>query len=193
MKGRPILFDSENAVESAQKLFWEKGYTASSLSDLLTATGMGSGSFYNTFKGGKKELFKKVLLQRRAALNEFKDELDRNESPIELIKDFFRSVAAADMSRHLKGCIIANTIAEMTFLEQDLLEEAVTIMKDTETMYTAAIKKGQEDGLIKNQTDPTVLGRYLITLWSGLNILRRIYPEPEILLEQIELQLKVVS
>jgi TetR/AcrR family transcriptional repressor of nem operon len=47
--------------------------------------------------------------------------------------------------------------------------------------------------LIKNQTDPAILGRYLITFWAGLNVLRRIYPEPEILLEQIELQLKVIS
>lgn len=192
MKGRPILFDSGNAIESAQKLFWEKGYTASSLSDLLTATGMGSGSFYNTFKGGKKELFKKALLQRREALNKFKEELDKHQSPIELIQDFFRSTAAADISGHLKGCIIANTIVEMTFLDQELLEEAMAIMKDTETMYVSAIKKGQEDGLIKNQTDPTILGRYLIVFWSGLNVLRRIYPEPEILLEQIEFQLKVI-
>lgn len=193
MKGRPVTFDNEEVILKAQKVFWEKGYTATSLADLLATTGMGSGSFYNTFKGGKKELFQKAIQQRREAFIQFKAELDRSESPIDLIKDFFRSIATADQQTHLQGCLISNTVTEMTFIDIDLENQAVAILKDVERMFASAIEKGQQDGRIKNQTDPVILGRYLVTFWNGLNVTRRMYPDHKILQKQIEMQLDIIS
>lgn len=193
MKGRPVTFDNEEVILKAQKIFWEKGYTATSLADLLTTTGMGSGSFYNTFKGGKKELFRKAIQQRREAFIQFKTELNNNESPIDLIKDFFRNIAAADKQTHLQGCLISNTVTEMTFVDIDLENEAIAILKDVEKMFAAAIEKGQRDGRIKNQTDPLILGRYLVTFWNGLNVTRRMYPDNKVLQKQIEMQLDIIS
>lgn len=193
MKGRPVTFDNEEVILKAQKVFWKKGYTATSLADLLTTTGMGSGSFYNTFKGGKKELFKKAIQQRREAFIQFKAQLDSSESPIDLIKDFFRSIAAADQQTHLQGCLISNTVTEMTFIDSDLENQSIAILKDVEKMFTAAIEKGQQEGRIKNQTNPVILGRYLITCWNGLNVTRRMYPDYQILQKQIEMQLDIIS
>lgn len=193
MKGRPVTFDNEEVILKAQKVFWEKGYTATSLADLLTATGMGSGSFYNTFKGGKKELFQKAIQQRREAFIHFKAELSSSDSPIDLIKDFFRSMATADQQTHLQGCLISNTVTEMTFIDNGLENQAITILKDVEKMFALAIEKGQQDGRIKNQTDPVILGRYLITFWNGLNVTRRMYPDNKVLQKQIEMQLDLIS
>ncbi|MBB5623688.1 TetR/AcrR family transcriptional repressor of nem operon [Pedobacter cryoconitis] len=193
MKGRPVTFDNEEVILKAQKVFWEKGYTATSLADLLTATGMGSGSFYNTFKGGKKELFQKAIQQRREAFIQFKAELSSSDSPIDLIKDFFRSMATADQQTHLQGCLISNTVTEMTFIDNGLENQAITILKDVEKMFALAIEKGQQDGRIKNQTDPVILGRYLITFWNGLNVTRRMYPDNKVLQKQIEMQLDLIS
>jgi TetR/AcrR family transcriptional repressor of nem operon len=61
MRGRPAIYDNREILEKSQHVFWTKGYTATSLEDLLQAMGMGIGSFYNAFKGGKKELFRKAI------------------------------------------------------------------------------------------------------------------------------------
>ena len=193
MRGRPNIHDSSELIEKAQDIFWKKGYTATSLNDLLTLTGTGSGSFYNTFKGGKKQVFKEAINQRRKAFAAFKGELEKSESPIELIKDFFRSIANENTTSHLKGCIIANTIVEMTYIDDELENEAIQVLKEVEEMYTESIRKAQEKGEIKNQTDASILGKYLITFWCGLNTLRRMYPDKEILSQQIEMQLAVIS
>ena len=193
MRGRPAIYDNEQVLQKAQSVFWTKGYTATSLEDLLKAMEIGSGSFYNAFKGGKKEIFRKSILQRRTAFNQFKAELRQNESPVDLIKDFFRSIAKSNQETHLQGCIIANTVVEMTFVDEELENEAVTILKEVEEMFTSEIKKAQEKGTLKNQTDPVILGRYLITLWNGLNVTRRMYPDNMILKEQIEMQLEIIS
>lgn len=193
MKGRPALYNEEQLIKKTQDIFWQKGYSATSLSDLLKVTGTGSGSFYNTFKGGKKEVFRKAILQRKKAFDAFKIELNESNTPIDLIKDFFRSIADADKSTHMKGCIIANSVVEMTYIDKDLELEAVNLLKEVEQIFIANIRKAQESYTINNHTSPEVLGKYLITFWCGLNTLRRMYPDKEILLKQIEMQLAILS
>jgi TetR/AcrR family transcriptional repressor of nem operon len=193
MKGRPSIFDQESVLANAQQVFWQKGFTATSLDDLLKATEMGSGSFYNTFKGGKRELFSKALQQRRDAFMAFKTHLQNSTSPISEIKAFFRSLATAPKQEHLKGCIVSNTIVEMTFLDEELEQEAVNILKEVEAMYAWAIKTAQDKGELLNQTPHDVLARYLITVWNGINVTRRIYPDKKKLQQLIELQLSVLS
>lgn len=193
MKGRPTLFENEALVSKAQSVFWEKGYTATSLTDLLTVTGVGSGSFYNSFKGGKKEIFKAAVLQRRAAFNDFRKELEASEAPLDLIKDFFRSIAKAEKADHLKGCIVANTVVEMTYIDDELEAGAVLILKDVEQMFTEVFEKEKRNGKLKNPLPAQVLGRYLMTFWCGLNTLRRIYPDQQVLTEQIEMQLNILQ
>lgn len=193
MKGRPSTFDQESVLEKAQQVFWKKGYAATSLDDLLKAMEMGSGSFYNTFKGGKKELFRKAIQQRREAFMSFKTHLKASDSPINEIKTFFRSLATASEQDHLKGCIISNTVVEMTFLDVDLEQEAVTILKEVEKMFAWAIQKGKEKGEISNPSSAELLARYLITVWNGLNVTRRMYPNSQSLQKLIELQLSVLK
>ena len=193
MRGRPITFNDQEVVFKAQKVFFEKGYIGTSLPDLLKAMDMGSGSFYNTFKGGKKEVFKKALQQRREALNQFQNEALASGMPLEMIKDFFRSITLADNSTHMQGCIIANSVVEMAGLDNELEMEAVNILKEVERFYTDVIRAEQQKGKLKITVDASVLGRYLITLWNGLNVTRRMYPDNRLLSEQIEMQLNIIS
>ena len=59
--GRPREFDEEAALEAAMDAFWQKGYEATSLSDLCTCTGLHKGSLYQAF-GDKHQLFMRALL-----------------------------------------------------------------------------------------------------------------------------------
>ncbi len=193
MKGRPSIHQDKDVILKAQELFWEKGFNATSLSELSKATGAGAGSLYNTFKGGKKELFKKSLQQRREDLYEFERQLENSDSPIELIKNHFHTIVNADHKCHLRGCIVANTIIEMTFIDDELENEAIEILKETEKLYTTTILEEQKKGNIKSKIPANILGKYLISLWCGINSLRRIYPDQEILEQQLELQLQIIN
>jgi TetR/AcrR family transcriptional repressor of nem operon len=193
MLGRPLKFDNKAVIDKAQQIFWKKGYTGASLNNLLEAMNMGSGSFYNAFKGGKKELFQIILANRRKALEEFAAVADSSENPVETIKNFFRSIAIADKDEHINGCLVANTVSELMFVDEELANEAAAILKDVEHFYAETIRKAQKSGTVLNQTDPVILGRYLITLWNGLNVTRRMYQDNSLLLAQIEMQLTLIS
>ncbi|WP_276479359.1 TetR/AcrR family transcriptional regulator [Paraflavitalea pollutisoli] len=193
MKGRPNIHQDKELILKAQEVFWKRGYNATSLSDLTSATGAGAGSLYNTFKGGKKELFQKALQQRRQELEAFKQTLENSDTPVSVIKKFFLEIANADGEAHQKGCIVANTIVEMTFVDAELQSEAAQILQDTERMYTMAIAKAQKKGVMTAKVPANTLGKALVTIWCGINSIRRIYPDKKLLREQIQLQLRILD
>ncbi|WP_342321655.1 TetR/AcrR family transcriptional regulator [Kosakonia sp. BYX6] len=59
-RGRPREFDRTDALDNAMKVFWQKGYTATSMNDLYEAMGIKSPSLYAAF-GGKEDLYNEVL------------------------------------------------------------------------------------------------------------------------------------
>ncbi len=57
---RPKEFDPDIALDRALELFWEKGYEATSMADLVQHLGIGRASLYATF-GSKHDLYLKAL------------------------------------------------------------------------------------------------------------------------------------
>jgi AcrR family transcriptional regulator len=59
-RGRPRLFDKDEALVAATRIFWKHGYAGASISTLLAAMGMNRASMYATF-GNKEALFRCVI------------------------------------------------------------------------------------------------------------------------------------
>ena len=59
-RGRPKVFDRDAALDKAMKLFWQHGYEATSLADLVEATGAKAPTLYAEFTN-KEGLFRAVL------------------------------------------------------------------------------------------------------------------------------------
>jgi TetR/AcrR family transcriptional repressor of nem operon len=191
MAGRPKIFEEQAVIDQATNLFWQRGYEATSTEALLAAMGIGKGSFYLSFKGGKRELFEKTLDQfNQRALQRFCNELNESSQPVEYIRNFFRKVATAPSEVHQNGCYLGNTIAEAASTDRLLMEKAAHLLKQLESLFEEVIRAAQREGQLVTQEDPALLARYLLTVWNGLNITRRMYPEAAVLTPLIEMQLK---
>lgn len=57
---RPREFDENRVLLAVRDEFWDKGYAATSMDDLLRVSGLGKGSLYGAF-GDKRSLFLRVL------------------------------------------------------------------------------------------------------------------------------------
>ncbi|MBC9933269.1 TetR/AcrR family transcriptional regulator [Chitinophaga qingshengii] len=190
MAGRNRIFDEEEVIRKATAVFWERGYEATSTEDLLTAMGIGKGSFYNAFPGGKQELFEKALEQfNTRAFTKLKAAVAADDDPLSAVLAFFRDIAQESRAVHMKGCFMGNTIAELSHTEPALEKKAVQRLQQMEQLFTKVIKEAQQSGRLKTTTPAPLLARHLVNLWNGLNITRRMYPQASGLSELIALNL----
>src|SRR6478672_4047067 len=97
--GRPRAFDPEEALETALRLFWQKGYEGASLSDLTEAMGINRPSLYAAF-GNKEELFRKAFDRYAAGPASFWGEALKAPT------------ARAVAEQLLRGCVAAQTDPE---------------------------------------------------------------------------------
>lgn len=192
MAGRPKIFNEEGVLNKAIDIFWNNGYEATSTEVLLTGMELNRGSLYHTF-GSKKELFAKSL--DFFAMNSIKSIekliLD-SVNPVEGIKKFFMSLASAEMEDHNKGCFMCNTIAELNNIDQELTLKASGNLKKLENVFLKYIELAKENKQLSTQEDSKILARYLLNLWNGINITRRIYKDKNELEPLIKLQLAVL-
>lgn len=61
MSGKRVLTHRDDAVPALAEAFREHGFEGASLAVLTKATGLGKGSLYNFFPGGKEEMMAVVL------------------------------------------------------------------------------------------------------------------------------------
>lgn len=194
MRGRTKIFSDLEVIDKAIDVFWNKGYEAASTDELLSAMGIGKGSFYNSFPGGKRELFEKSLDQfNQIALAKLRQQLQNSADPLEEVRAFFRSISTDRKQNHMKGCFLGNTIAELALVETELKGKAVKLLKQLEAVFFEALEDAQKKGRLQTKEDSKVLARYLITVWNGVSITRRMYPNQTELQSLIELQLSIIQ
>lgn len=59
-RGRPKHFDADAALDVALRLFWQHGFEATSMHDLVAATGAKAPTLYHAF-GNKEGLFRAAM------------------------------------------------------------------------------------------------------------------------------------
>jgi TetR/AcrR family transcriptional repressor of nem operon len=190
--GRPKEHDENAVLDKAIDIFWQRGYEATSLEQLLEAMGMGKGSLYHNF-GNKREVFRKALDRfNRKFLDSLESEAAKSKDPIAFIRDFFRSIPKQGADDHKKGCFLGNTVAELACIDPGLEKMAAEHLAKIESIFYTHIKNAQQSGKIKSKEDARLLARHLINLWNGINITRRMYSSAKELMPLVEMQLKVL-
>ena len=193
MAGRPKAFDEQKALEQAALLFWQKGYEATSTQDLIDGMGLQRGSLYHSF-GSKKQLFQQAIdWHEMVSFAEFEKAIQDSADPIAMIKAVFLGLADCSPDDHEKGCFLGNTVAELSGIDEELVAKAKEHLEALERMLFEQLERAQQEGTLENETDPKLLARYLLNLWNGINITRRIHPSREALLPLIKFQLEILT
>jgi TetR/AcrR family transcriptional repressor of nem operon len=138
--GRPVEFDRPTAVNRALALFWRQGYQATSLADLLPAMGISRGSFYAAF-GDKRSFFIECLDLWAARTLQLLNDQRNGLPPIDALQKFFeRSVAEALGPKVNWGCMLVNTVLEMSGVDDELATRASTHMADMERIFQDSLQ-----------------------------------------------------
>jgi TetR/AcrR family transcriptional regulator, transcriptional repressor for nem operon len=172
--GRPQEFETSEALRSVMHLFWCKGYEATSLVDILTATGLSKSSLYASF-GGKRELFLAAFeTYRKEHLRHIQGILNNGQTARLSIETFFRQgIAHSQDPTHAYGCMTANEAVELAPHDVDIQRLVAEDFQAIEDLFTLAIERGQADGSIASRQEPRKLARFLVVSLQGYQVMAR--------------------
>ena len=193
MAGRHREFDEETVLKQATEVFWTKGFESATTEDLLLAMDLNKGSLYNAF-GNKKQLFKTVVTHYAAAIFEsLRNDIETSQDPIAVIRGFFKEVCEPkDLASHMKGCFLGNAVAELANIDQELEKQAIDKLTTLERIFKEGLDKAKASGQLASDTHTGQLSRYLINVWNGINVTRRMYPRREELEPILKMSLQML-
>lgn len=167
-------FEEADVVEQAMSVFWEKGYAATSISDITQATGIKRGSLYNAFEG-KHDLFVRGLLKYGADRRTCKLRmLETVEDPCEAISMFFDSLVKATLNDpDKKGCLLFNTAVEYSSHDDDVKQLVSDGINEVVTFFEGRIELGKQLGKISQSIDTRPTAKAMIALVVGIRVLGR--------------------
>jgi AcrR family transcriptional regulator len=173
-KGRPRGFDRAAALKAAMAVFWQRGYEATSLSDLTQAMGVNAPSLYAAFDC-KEALFGEALdLYQQSEGAEPQRLLQEGRTA----KDSFAAMLrfhAADYVNPQKppGCM-AVLAAIVGAPENKSVRARMTATRRLAVDALAArIRRGMVEGDVPKGADAVALATFYTTLLQGMSIQAR--------------------
>jgi TetR/AcrR family transcriptional repressor of nem operon len=172
-------FDEDQALDAAMQLFWEKGYKATSLSDLTAKMSIQRPSIYAAF-GDKKSLYEAALRKyTKLHASELRTKLQNKSSVKEAIQTFLEELVEAEYKEEKisKGCFCINTMVELA-----PHDEKFEIITREHQMYLAVIfqeviEAGISSGELENSINAKKLAQTLVVSLIGLTVLIKSRPE----------------
>lgn len=169
--GRPRKFDKELALDTAMKIFMQKGYEATSITDITDALGINRPSVYAAF-GNKEALFAQALgryIQGPIAyLGEVLSEKTSRDVVRELLmKSVELIVSSAEQPR---GCLAVQSSISSELAAAGIQRHIVNGLRQIEINIKNRFDRAIEEGDLPKDTDSWLLTKYVTTLHKGLSI-----------------------
>ncbi|MEW2578287.1 TetR/AcrR family transcriptional regulator [Streptomyces syringium] len=168
-------FDPDAALQSAVELFWQRGYEATSMADLVAHLGIARASLYATF-GSKRELYAKAM-ERYAEQHgpRILEELSQPGPALPAVRGLierFAEEAAHDELR--RGCFVTNTAVELGSRDPDAARRVEQSWHSVETALTSALMRARAQGELPPDRDPVALARMLLVLMQGMRVVGKV-------------------
>lgn len=192
MAGRK-QFDRDAALDRAMSLFWERGYAASSVQDLVQRTGVNRQSLYDTF-GDKHDLFLQALERyRQLGARQFRSLL-AGDAPIRdrFARFFEHYLDDAATDDRCRGCFLVNSTLELGGRDPDTILLLCRNLDSSESLFERALAEAKGRGELAESSDPRKLARFLYSSLTGLRVIGKTSPERGRLRDIVEITLAAI-
>ena len=155
-------------IRQAAELFNQKGYAASSISDIMHATGLKKGGIYNHFKS-KEEL---ALYAFDYAVGQVSNKIWRNAIAKKNAKDRLQAMLSSyeeyiDEPPIAGGCPILNTAIEIDDTESVMRDRTLRAMNSWRRLIVSIVNKGIKKGEVRSHIEPDFIATIIIATVEG--------------------------
>jgi TetR/AcrR family transcriptional repressor of nem operon len=171
---RTRSFDPREALSTAVDLFMSRGFTETSMEDVVQATGVSRYGLYGTF-GNKRELFEQVLELYADRIG--KRSFQRLLEPGAGLDDFRRvfEERIADVSRDVesRGCLFIHTAMELAPQDEDIREVLNAFMTRIAKAFARGLKSAIDVGDVRSDIDVRGTAEMLTSTMFGVGVMAR--------------------
>jgi TetR/AcrR family transcriptional regulator, transcriptional repressor for nem operon len=161
-------------LNAAARLFNSKGFKATTINDLVAATGMQKGSLYFHFSS-KEEIVREVLAEATESFLVFLDQSLTGNSPGAQIESFFRSALAKHQAAgFVGGCLFGNTALEMSDNDPEVAGQIGKVFDVWINRIAQVVSDAQQAGQVRDDIAAEALARHIIACIEGGIMLSRL-------------------
>lgn len=173
---RPKQFEPARVLEKAQDVFWQQGYAATSVQDLVDAMQVGRGSLYETFED-KYSLYLKALEHYKVVgYAGLCQALEAPGSLQDVIGAWLRATPANADAPCPHGCFLVNAVVERAAHDETVAEQGRAALQATENTLYNRLQRAQANGELSAERDPRQLAQVLVAVMVGLRVLAKTNP-----------------
>jgi TetR/AcrR family transcriptional repressor of nem operon len=183
---RPVEFDQNKVIDSVVKLFWERGYEATSMKNISEATGLLPGSLYAAF-GSKRELFLTAIDSYFAeSMDSLQALLSGEGTPLERLRELFMYAVGDACRKGSNGCMLVNALLETPAEDTELRKRIARMFQALELAIKDVLVEGIACGELDPEKDPAIQARLLINNIYGLRVYSKLQPRNPEMKEMVE-------
>ena len=163
----------EKIVTESMKLFSLKGFNNTSVSDILSATNMSKGGFYNHFKS-KEELFAAVLSEARRVWRIQNlaniDKVVRQIDKVKKILTNFRDRYLKDAVHFPGGCVFITLSVELDDQLPHLSSQLSDGFRKTKALIKRYLDQAKEKGEIRSDVSTSSVSEIIFSGILGASV-----------------------
>lgn len=184
--GRSISFNKEHALDKAMYLFWEKGYDATYISDLIETMGISRSTLYDSF-GDKKEIFKQVLEHYKSYGGRKRNLLFSGIDTKASLKSFFYQQIEECYSDDIpKSCIITNSSLLIGQIDPSIEEILLNDFNELEKIFKQVIEEGKKKGEISQEANSELVAYSLLSLNHSIKLMSKYKKEKKLAYDLVD-------
>lgn len=192
--GRTKTFDEDEVLDRAMRVFWRRGYQATTLAQLLAEMQLSKSSFYETF-GTKRDLLLTALRRyAESGMSGLVAPLLRENAGRREIEETLRAmVRHATSAEGRRGCLVNNTLGEVAPNDEVVFHATREVLFGLEGLLAAAVHRGQDEGQITRKERARALARFLANTIGGLNLAAKARPDKATLDDVVRVALRALD
>ena len=173
-RGRPPSYDRDTALGAIRDVFWERGFSATSLDDIAAAAGMNRPSLYGAF-GDKREMYLAAL--RMFAVESGREFQKALEAPtlrqalealyVRAIQDYTSGNGSP------RGCLVICTAVTEATGDPVIRSALAAILAELDSVVAVRIARAQAEGDRCTGGDAKVLARVATSVLHSVAVRAR--------------------